>query len=286
MAVIMHVEHSVSKRLGSVARALGSVTIAVAATLVASGAVASGSGTESVVSPRLATSAPCSASLLKFSTTTNQKSYLPGAVVKMTFSITNKSSSECTTTVGPTSPSFAITNSKGVEVWNNCYSNDRPGACAMYLMLRHIKAGATYSETFTWDQRSGASRARVPIGVYQLTVGGAGTAGKHSVKFVVARSPRTFSATQADSGRTYSLRVGDHLVVNLSGPTIYSWTEITSSNQSVLLRLSASSGATATATLVARAKGEARVTAIDNPNCYPQCLPPSRLFTITTRVVG
>jgi hypothetical protein len=204
----------------------------------------------------------------------------------MTFSITNESSSECTTSVGPTSPSFTVTNSKGVEVWNNCYANDRPGACAMYLMLRHIKAKATYSETFTWDQRSGASRARVPLGVYQLTVGANGATGKHSVTFVVARSPRTYSATQADSGRTYSLRVGDHLVVKLSGPTIYSWTEITSSNQAVLLRQSASSGATATASLVARAKGEARVTAIDNPNCYPQCLPPSRLFTITTKVVG
>jgi hypothetical protein len=92
--------------------------------------------------------------------------------------------------------------------------------------------------------------------------------------------------TVADSGRRLNLRRGDRLVVNLTGSAIYTWTEPTSSDGVVLPRSVASPGATASATFVAAADGESTVSATANPNCYPQCLPPSRLFQVTISISG
>ena len=69
------------------------------------------------------------------------------------------------------------------------------------------------------------------------------------------------------------------------GPAIYTWSEPVSSNGTVLERSVGSSGNIATATFVAKSTGQVRVTAIGNPNCYPQCLAPSRLFVLTVSVV-
>jgi hypothetical protein len=102
----------------------------------------------------------------------------------------------------------------------------------------------------------------------------------------VAAPSRTITVIQADSGKSYALHRGDHLIAQLSGPSFYTWTEPASSNPVVLQRTAGSSGATGTATFVANAKGKAQVTAIDNPNCYPRCLPPSRLFEVAVSVVG
>jgi hypothetical protein len=96
----------------------------------------------------------------------------------------------------------------------------------------------------------------------------------------------TTTVTEADSGRSYSLHRGDRLVVNLSGPAIYTWTEPASSNGAVLARASGSSGATASAVFVAAVDGPASVSATDSPNCYPQCLPPTRLFQVNVSVTG
>jgi hypothetical protein len=92
--------------------------------------------------------------------------------------------------------------------------------------------------------------------------------------------------TQADSGRRFVMHVGDHLVVKLTGPAIYTWSEPTASHPTVLQRKSGSSGSAASATFVAITTGRSAVAATDNPNCYPQCLPPSRLFRITVRVLA
>jgi len=206
----------------------------------------------------------------------------------MTGSIRNKSASACTVLFGPTSPSFTVSNSSGFEVWNNCYAGDHPGACPQYLIARSLKPGATYSKTVAWDQRSGKPPARVPPGVYQLTVHFAGIAGHHSARFelMAMTSSRTITVTQEDGGRSYALQVGDRLVVELSGPSIYTWTEPVSSDQAVLQRTGGSPGSTATATFVANAQGKSEVTAIDNPNCYPRCLAPSHLFLVQVSVVG
>jgi hypothetical protein len=265
----------------------GAVALFVVALAGTSGIAASASG-ESVAHATSVNPAPCSPSILRETTTVNRTSYPPGTVVRMTISIRNASTAACSVGVGPTSPSFSVTNSRGAEVWNSCYVNDQPGACAQYLMARSLAPGAAYAKTLTWDQRSGAPPARVPVGVYTLSTHFEGGAGNHVVRFKLtgAVARRTLSVTQADSGHSYTLHVGDRLVVQLSGPSIYTWTESVSSNPAVLARSRGSSGATTTAIFVARAKGRARVTATDNPNCYPQCLPPSRLFVVTVTVLG
>jgi hypothetical protein len=100
-----------------------------------------------------------------------------------------------------------------------------------------------------------------------------------------SRSPRTITVTQADSGHRYRIHEKDRLVVNLYGPSIYTWTEPSSSNEAVLQRTSGTSGSTATATFIAMEKGRVDVSAVDNPNCYPQCLPPSRLFHVIVTII-
>jgi len=80
------------------------------------------------------------------------------------------------------------------------------------------------------------------------------------------------------------LHRGDHLIVRLASSSLYAWSAPTSSNEVVLVRIGFSAGASASATFVAKAPGQAEVNAVDTPTCYPQCLPPSRLFTVTVRV--
>lgn len=103
---------------------------------------------------------------------------------------------------------------------------------------------------------------------------------------VTAQSSGTITVTQADSGHSYVLHIGDHLVVQLSGPSNYTWTEPTSSDHAVLNPTGGSSGANASADFLAVAMGTAKVMATDNPNCYPQCLAPSRLFEVSVSAVG
>lgn len=79
-------------------------------------------------------------------------------------------------------------------------------------------------------------------------------------------------------------RKGDRLKVRLSGSSAYTWTEPATSDKAVLRRTGGSSGPTASATFLATAEGKVDITAIDNPNCYPQCLAPSRLFRVTVSV--
>ncbi len=87
----------------------------------------------------------------------------------------------------------------------------------------------------------------------------------------------TVTVTQADAGATFNLRKGDRLVISLAGPTLYTWTVPVVSVPTVLDRLS---GAPGHASFVAMGTGTTNVSAVDNPNCYPACLPPSRLFQV------
>jgi len=97
---------------------------------------------------------------------------------------------------------------------------------------------------------------------------------------------RTITVTQADSGKSYRMHKGDRLDVALTGPASYTWTEPTSSNSTVLQRKSGSSGSQASGLFVAARRGKATVSAVDNPNCYPRCLLPSRLFEVSATVTG
>ena len=230
----------------------------------------------------------CSTADLREVVSTSQRSYGPGMIVVMKSSVRNTSRKTCIVAVGPTSPSFTVTNSKGVVVWNNCYANDRPGACALYLVARELRPRATYAKTVAWDQRSGLPPARVSTGTYQLTAQLSGMGGRKATRFqlTTTASPRSITVTQADSGNSYSLPENADLFIQLIGPATYTWSEPVSSNGTVRGRLAGSSGNIATATFVGKSTGQVRVTAIDNPNCYPQCLAPSRLFVLTVSVVG
>ena len=228
---------------------------------------------------------PCSVARVTERVGTNQSSYGPGATVSMTLSATNTSTSACALGVGPTSPSFVVTNQSGVEVWDNCYANDQPGACAMYLMMRDLGPGATFSKTVSWDQGSGQSRARVALGMYHVT---ANFIGSRSVGFRIGatNSARTITLFLADSGRSYRLRVGDIVLIRLTGAALYRWTAPVPATSLVLVRTSATASAIATARFVARSIGRVRVTATANPTCYPECLMPSRIFEVTVTVTG
>jgi hypothetical protein len=102
----------------------------------------------------------------------------------------------------------------------------------------------------------------------------------------VSGSSRSIIVTQADNGHSYRLHRGDHLDVELTGPSIYTWSEPTSSNQAVLKRLSGSSGSSAGAVFLAVGEGKAMVTAVGNPRCYPQCEIASLLFEVKITVSG
>lgn len=214
--------------------------------------------------------------------------YGPGMMVVMKTSVQDVSSRICNVAVGPTSPTITVTNSKDVVVWNNCFKNDQHRPCALYLAEHTLNPGATYEKTVAWDQRSGQPLARVPTGTYHLTAHFSAIAGLHATTFELATttSPESTTITQADSGQSISLHEGSHLSIQLSGPAIYTWTEPISSNGAVLVRSIGSSGNTATATFVAQSTGHVRVSAVDNPNCYPQCLMPSRLFVLAVSVIS
>ncbi|MHB8380086.1 MAG: M15 family metallopeptidase domain-containing protein [Acidimicrobiales bacterium] len=231
---------------------------------------------------------PCSTPDVRVLISTSRQSYERGARVVVTSSIRNISDKYCTVAVGPTSPSIIVTNVKGAAVWNSCYARDRRAACALYLAATTLKPGAAYAKSVVWDQRSGQTPTQVPPGTYHVTAQFSAIAGIHSTRFQLTTtvSPRSITVTQADSGKRITMNKGDRLFIQLSGPTIYTWTEPASSNGAVLARTAGSSGSAATATFVATSTGDVRVTSVDNPNCYPQCLPPSRLFSLTVSVNG
>jgi hypothetical protein len=128
----------------------------------------------------------CRASSVRETLTTNAKSYAPGVSVVMRVSIRNVSSRSCSVAVGPTSPSMSIINKKNIEVWNNCYAGDQPGACAMFLALRILKPNAAYTLTKTWNQRTGSNQKFVARGRYVLTSNVSGVGSELKVDFTLA----------------------------------------------------------------------------------------------------
>ena len=234
----------------------------------------------------VARSAPCSSTSISLAISTDQARYRPGTPVKLSASIRNTSPRSCTVAVGPTSPTFSVRTSQGVVVWSSCGGEAGLSACAQYLVLRTLAPGTAVRVGATWDQRSGTPLRRVAVGTYRASVGFARGGVSRSVTFqiVTAARPRTIVVDQTQSGGHYMLHRGDHLIVRLASSPLYAWSAPTSSNEVALMRIEATAGASASATFVAKAPGQAEVNAVDNPTCYPQCLPPSRLFTVSVRV--
>ena len=133
-----------------------------------------------------AKAAPCKPTAVSMTVSTNRATYGPGAIVSMTASVKNKTSRTCSLVIGPTSPSFTVTNSSGASVWDNCDVHDQPGSCALYLIVRDLKPGATYARTVGWDQRSGSPSRRVPAGKYTFTIRFVRPRGARSARFALA----------------------------------------------------------------------------------------------------
>ena len=97
--------------------------------------------------------------------------------------------------------------------------------------------------------------------------------------------------TQDDAGKTFDLRVGQRLIVNLQGSGGWDYTEPASDDSAVLARLSGGADAStgdATATFRGQAVGQAHATWTKDPPCRkanPPCMPPTALFEVTVNVV-
>jgi hypothetical protein len=193
----------------------------------------------------------------------------------------------------------------------------QPQPCTVTIELG-ARIGISLKRGFQWGNPQSSSRAVRVTGVSHPTAGGltatlqATALGRATVtstgtiicppgqacpmlallwslRVIVVRhlsESQTVSVTQDDNARRFTLHHGDRLVIRLTGPTFYTWTAPASSDPSVLRRLMATTASTASASFIAMAPGTSRVTAVDNPNCYPQCLPPSRLFQVSVTVIG
>lgn len=233
----------------------------------------------------------CSGSQVGISATVPQANYTPGTPITVTISLHNHSTRACRFNIGPFSPSFTLVNSSGTTVWASCWYGGGPAPCAMYLIHRTLAPGATYRTHATWDQKTGHPDTQVPPGVYRFSADYNGVAVRAHTAFSLVGSPHTFVVTNADNGHHYILAVGDHLELDLSAMSLYVWTAPVSSNPLVLSPVSdtnpswapSSAGVTL---FLARGAGTATVSATENPSCSPECMMPSRLFSVSVTVVS
>jgi hypothetical protein len=93
----------------------------------------------------------------------------------MISSITNVSGAACTIYLGAVpgwSPTFTVTNVAGEVVWDRCWVNDQPGACATVLLSHRLGPGQHFRQQATWDERSGPDGQpprQVPQGEYTFS---------------------------------------------------------------------------------------------------------------------
>ncbi len=229
-----------------------------------------------------ATRSACSPTQVTLSTTPNHSLYTSGTLVHVTVALHNHSAIACSFATGPFSPNFVLTNSAGVTVWGSCWFGGGPAPCADYLLHRTLAPGATFRDRLTWDQRTGHPDLAVLAGRYTFNANFLGKALHSTTSFVLTR-PSSVTVTLADSGRHYVLAVGDLLTVNLSAPSLI-WTAAVSSDPRVLISLPEMNPVAGLFAFRALAPGTARVSAVGNPVCYPECLMPSRLFFVTVTV--
>jgi hypothetical protein len=229
-----------------------------------------------------ATPSPCTPAQVTLSATPNQRLYAWSSLVHVTVALRNHSAATCSYTTGPFSPSFILTNSNGVTVWGSCWFGGGPAPCAEYLLHRTLAPGATYRDRLTWDQRTGHPDLPVPAGRYSFSATLSGLRLRASTALGLTR-PRDVTATLADSGRHYTLVVGDLLNVRLLASPLV-WTTAVSSDPRVLFALPEMNPIAGLSVFRALAPGTAQVSAVGNPACYPQCLMASQLFFVTVSV--
>jgi hypothetical protein len=226
--------------------------------------------------------ATCSPKQVTLSATPDHLLYTSGTLVHVTVALHNHSTAACSISTGPFSPNFVLTNSAGATVWASCWFGGGPAPCADYLLHRTLAPGATYRDRLTWDQRTGHPDLAVPAGRYTFKVSLLGLTLRTETSFVLTR-PSSETVVQADSGRHYVLDVGDLLTVRLDASSLV-WTTAVSSDTQVLVPVPEMNPVAGLFVFRALATGTARVSAVGNPVCYPQCLMPSSLFFVTVTV--
>jgi hypothetical protein len=105
----------------------------------------------------------------------------------------------------------------------------------------------------------------------QVDQASAGHPRSHATSHTPSTPTKTYVVTFSDEGRRYHLHLKDVLEVRLSTPSGVSWSELSSSSQNVLKRISGSSGKSATATFEAVRDGSAEVGSIGSPLCTGAC---------------
>lgn len=102
----------------------------------------------------------------------------------------------------------------------------------------------------------------------------------------------TVTVTQDDEGKTVTLRVGQHLVVQLQAPSGQYWSSAPdTSDASILRRESTSANPSSdrvTASFVGQKAGHAQVSAAEDATCRqstPACMTPTRLWQIQVDVI-
>jgi len=230
------------------------------------------------------TPSTCSPTQITLSATPDHSLYTSDAQVHVTVALHNHSDIACSFATGPFSPNFVLTSATGVTVWGSCWFGGGPAPCADYLLHRTLAPGATYRDRFTWNQRTGHPDLVVPSGHYTFSASFLGSTLHATTSFVLTR-PQSITVTVADSGRHYVLAVGSLLTVRLlASPLI--WTTAASSDPKVLISVPEMNPVAGLFVFRALAPGTARVTAVGNPACYPQCLMPSQAYFITVTVLA
>jgi len=229
-----------------------------------------------------ATHSDCSSTQVTLSATPDHSLYTSGALVHVTVALHNDSAIACSYTTGPFSPNFVLTNPAGVTVWGSCWFGGGPAPCADYLLQRSLAPGATYRDELTWDQRTGHPDLAVPAGRYTFNANFLGLSLRTTTSIVLTR-PGSVTVTLADSAHHYVLAVGSLLTVRLLASPLV-WTTAISSDPRVLIILREINPVAGLFAFRALTPGTARVSAVGNPACYPQCLMPSRFFFVTVTV--
>ena len=106
-------------------------------------------------------------------------------VVYLQTSLKNISKKTCSIDVGPTSPSLEVDNPDGTVAWNNCYADDEPGACPLFLELKILKPKETYSWSSTWPPSSSTAALPTP-GTYKFSASYGSGSSSVSTLFVLA----------------------------------------------------------------------------------------------------
>lgn len=228
-------------------------------------------------------SSACAAGQVREFASTNHFLYSRAATVGVHASISNISTSACAITVGGTSPTFTIFDSTGVARWSYCNSLVQPETCPMYLRLVTLLPGRRFTTTNSWTPSVDPSRS-ASYGVYRLAVSFSGFATTETTFVLGVSTSTTRVESPGDSGRKVTLQRGQRLVTRFPSASFFKWSVPQSSNSAALVRQDTASGGGATSIFLARNAGFAKIRAVGTPFCYPQCLAPSRLFTIDVTI--